>query len=954
MKNRTLLPPSVFWISALGSLLVVLVVVLGISFFSAIIDAQVESRREFLSQQTALASRGLEIELELFETEFNSYFGLLQLQRRQPEESKKNLEFNTRRLINMFPRLVDSIWVDFGDEVFFFTMTSRNDLISRRSESGIPELSQSNQFLATEPNSPIRVLFSTNLVAFSNEYASNFYLAPGGRKFLMQNNLQRELTSPSYPSIEIAGEDLVEIYEDINKGLKGLYDITWKSSDGSEIQGILAQYPFSFSFDQRQNSLVFLIPTDSISSGIYSAYILFFFGIVVLLILTVSFFIVSLKNSLKSRKEIERNLHEISTLFEQQNLLLKELKGFVFFHDQHGNITEVSEEVSQVIGMSKSDFSSHFSGNSDHHTFQYLKSELQLAISEKREFVNLEIDWVKEHSQDPIRLKIFEKLVFNANGNFTGGMGICTDITESYRKSEEIKISENRLRNLISSIPDIIFIFDNEGNIIEQPVKGFEMPESQERKQLEASIYEFPGEEQRQEVIEAFLNARKSGKIQTINISLSHENRAAKHYEVRFFPLDEGRMMSISKDITGQKIWEKGLMDAMKAADQASQAKSQFLANMSHEIRTPMNGLLGIIDLLENTPLSPIQKQYVEIIKNSGNSLLSIIRDILDYSKIESGKIEILEEVFDPFVEVKEQIQILSGLAKKKKIQLTLSHTSTDSPDLVKADRLKINQVILNLVGNAIKFTPEGGEVRVSVQTARDESGLTHLVYQVSDSGIGIEEEFLDRLIEPFFQVDSSISRNFQGTGLGLAIANRMIELMGGKLTIQSTPGEGSVFSFEIWVSTVENPELIEHKKELSWKDIKEKRTQLPLNMLLVEDNELNLQLMRMMFEQLGFDFEIAKNGQQALEMIQKKSYDVVLMDVQMPVLNGIDATREIRKDPRNKGLFIIGLSANVFEDDEKKAKESGMDDYLTKPIRLAVLAEKLDFYYRKVIEQKT
>lgn len=954
MKNKNLLQPTVFWISALGSLLVVLVFVLGMSFFSAIIDAQVESRREFLSQQTALASRGLEIELERFETEFNSFFGLLQLQRDQPEESKKNLESNTRRLINMFPRLVDSVWVDFGDEVFFFTMTSRNDLVSRRSTDGLPEKSRPNQFLAAEVNSPIKVLFSTNLPAFTNEYASNFYLASGGRKFLMQDNSQLELSAQSYPPIEIAEDDLIVIFEDIHQGLKGLYDITWKGYKGYDIQGILAQYPFSFSFDQRQNSLVFMIPTESISSGIYSTYILFFLGIVVLLVLTASFFIVSLRNSLKSRKEIERNLHEISTLFEQQNLLLKELKGFVFFHDQNGKITEVSEEVTQVIGLNKRDFSQYFSGESEHLAFQYIKSEFQKAITEKREFVNLEIDLVKESTLEQIRLKIFEKLFYNRSGLFTGGMGICTDITESFRKSEEIKISENRLRNLIGSIPDIIFIYDNDGNIIDQPVRGFEMPESPERKLLEVNIHQFPDQEQREDVLEAFLKARKSGKIQTTNFSLSNSKGSIRHFEIRFFPLDESRMMSITKDITGQKVWEKGLMDAMQAADQASQAKSQFLANMSHEIRTPMNGLLGIIDLLENTQLSAIQKQYVEIIKNSGNSLLSIIKDILDYSKIESGKIEIQEEVFDPLAEIKEQIQILSGLAKKKKIQLNLSHSSTDSEGMVKADRVKINQVILNLVGNAIKFTPEGGEVKVSIKIAKDETGLTHLAYQVSDSGIGIDEEFLDRLIEPFFQVDSSTSRNFQGTGLGLAIANRIIELMGGKLTIQSTPGKGSIFSFEIWVSTVDSSERFVRKIDLPWKEIKEKRSQVSLNMLLVEDNELNLQLMRMMFEQLGFDFEIAKNGQQAIEMIQNKSYDVVLMDVQMPVLNGIDATREIRKDPQNKDLFIIGLSANVFEEDEKKAKEAGMDDYLTKPIRLAVLAEKLDFYYRKVIDRKS
>lgn len=954
MKNKNLQRNTIFWLSALGSLLVALVVVLGVSFFKAIIDSQVESKREFLSQQTALASRGLEIELERFEAEFNSFFGLLQLQRDTPEESKVNLGPNARRLINMFPKLIDSVWVDMGDEVYFFTLTSRNDLVSRSSGISFPAKVLENQFLATEPNSPIRVLFSTNLRAFTNEYASNFYLAPGGRKFLMQHNSQVELGLRSSKPITISEADLNLIFEDISSGLKGIYEVTWTDDQNNEVQGVLAQYPVSFSFTQGQVSLVFVIPTEGITSGIYSAYILFFLGIVILLVLTATFFVFSLKNSLKSKREIESNLYEISTLFEQQNLLLKELRGFVFFHDKSGKITKVSEEVTPLIGLSKEEFFHSFSGDSDFSVYQLVKSEIQKAIAEGQEFVNLEVDLTHAFFQRDIRLRIFEKLFYDGTGKFLGGMGICTDITESYQAGQEIQNSEIRLRNLIRSIPDTIFIYDNHGKIVDQPIQGSELSDSPDRDFLATHILDITDEGQREEIWKTFQEARRTGKIHSTHFSLLTSKGSIRHFEIRFFPLDEHQMMSISKDITGQKVWEKGLMDAMKAADQASQAKSQFLANMSHEIRTPMNGLLGIIDLLENTSLNPIQKQYLDIIKNSGNSLLNIIKDILDYSKIESGKIEILEETFDPATEIQTQIEIVSGLAKKKNIDLNLTTSSRISRVLIRADRIKINQVLLNLVGNAIKFTPEGGKVEVVLRVEDEGGGLYHLSYLVKDSGIGIKEEFIDRLTEPFFQVDSSSSRTFQGTGLGLAIAKKMIDLMGGKLTIKSTPGLGSEFLVEVWVGALSGQADHPVKKELVWKEIKEKGMEYPLRILLVEDNDLNLQLMRMMFEQLGFQFDVAKNGRESLEMIRQKLYDIVLMDVQMPVLNGIDATREIRKDPLNKDLFIIGLSANVFEEDEKKAREAGMDDYLTKPIRLAVLAEKLDFFYRKVIDRKT
>jgi CheY-like chemotaxis protein len=208
-------------------------------------------------------------------------------------------------------------------------------------------------------------------------------------------------------------------------------------------------------------------------------------------------------------------------------------------------------------------------------------------------------------------------------------------------------------------------------------------------------------------------------------------------------------------------------------------------------------------------------------------------------------------------------------------------------------------------------------------------------------------------LTEPFYQVESSNTRAYQGTGLGLAIAKKVTELLGGELVIRSQLGKGSVFGFSVLLKRSTVTILKSKTQDLTWRDIKEMGAVFPLRILLAEDNELNLQLMKLMFQQLGFEFEVAKNGQQALEMVKSKEFDVVLMDVQMPIMNGLEATVEIRKLPERKDLIIIGLSANVFEEDQKKALDIGMDDYLTKPIRLAILADKLEFYFRK-IRQKT
>jgi CheY-like chemotaxis protein len=420
------------------------------------------------------------------------------------------------------------------------------------------------------------------------------------------------------------------------------------------------------------------------------------------------------------------------------------------------------------------------------------------------------------------------------------------------------------------------------------------------------------------------------------------------YYEMRFFPLDENQMISISKDVTSQKIWEKGLLDAMHAADQANKSKSEFLANMSHEIRTPLNGLLGMIDLLESTELDQIQTQYLEIIKNSGSSLLTIIRDILDYSKIEAGKVDIHVSAFSLVEEVKAQLEILGAIAQKKGISLLLEE-ELGSTLVVEADRDKINQILLNLIGNALKFTPEGGKVTVTLKQELLGQDLMMLHYTVKDTGIGITQENILRLTQPFFQVESSATRSYQGTGLGLAIAKKMIELLGGELEVQSEPGQGATFQFSVLAKVKQQALTAVFKEEPPQALTGALGKDFPLRILIAEDNDLNLQLMGLMFKQLGYGFEVAKNGREAVEKVIAHDFDLVFMDVQMPVMNGLEATEEIRKLPQGKQLILIGLSANAFEDDQNKAFEVGIDDYLTKPLRLAVLAGKLEQYYRKI-----
>lgn len=946
---RNLIDRSNFWLTTVvGSLLVILVIVLGFSFFNAIYYAQVDSRKEFLINQTELAARGLEIDLNRFKEESKILITFLEDPDLDEEDFKDEFTVAVRRTFTSYPGMIDTVWVDMKDSTLMFTMTPRNDFIRKKSSKPFPDQIGDTQFLV-EGKMGFRILYSLDITTYSRDYASNFYLNPGGEKFLFfKSQLVPIGMKKNQPLISLLENDFNQIKTDIGLGLKGYYEVNWKKGEDN-FSGILAQYPFSYGNANTPASLVFFVPMEGLTSGIYSTYLFLFLGIVILLIVTVSFFIISLKGNMDSIKVQEENLNEISRLFDQQNLLLQELKGFVFFHDYKGEITKVSDEVEDVLGHSKQEFLDAFKVDSTHPHANLVKQEAINALSEGTDIVELEYDFVKPNGEK-IRVKVFEKLIFDEQGRFSGGMGIGTDITSQFLSRQELIQSENRLRTLISNIPDTIFIYDNHGVVLDFHVQDKKNMLEPSLSTLGKSLREFVPHGQAEDIIRVFNRAKDTYSIQTIDV-VWHTNAGDKHYEMRFFPLDENQIMSISKDITGQKIWERGLVEAMNAADQASRAKSEFLANMSHEIRTPMNGLLGIIDLLEGTSLNKIQKQYVEIIKNSGSSLLAIIRDILDYSKIESGKIQIQSTVFDPVEELKDQVKILSGLARKKDITFQVNYDYLDKI-ILEGDKDKINQVLLNLIGNAIKFTPEQGTVGVKMDLNPVDDYFYFLSFRISDTGIGIPKEHLEHLADPFYQVESSNTRTYQGTGLGLAIAKKIIELMGGQLEIESEIGKGSVFSFSVIVKKAEKESFIPASHKLTWKDIREMGTAFPLRILLAEDNDLNLQLMTLMFQQLGFQFEVAQNGEEALEKVKNQDFDVVLMDVQMPFMNGLEATREIRKLKGKENLIIIGLSANVFEEDQHKALESGMNDYLTKPIRLALLADKLEYYYRKVRER--
>ncbi len=634
-------------------------------------------------------------------------------------------------------------------------------------------------------------------------------------------------------------------------------------------------------------------------------------------------------------KLTEHSLKESQSIYKE---LLDGLPDIVYMHSKVDGGVFYSNSVEKILGYSPEFLHSHpfLLNNSIHPEYKELVEQTIKELENGKDF-NIEYqiktksgNWIWLHDRSISKKYSDGKIVI---------IGIAKDITQSKKAELELKMTQSQLSALIESTNDMIWSVDAEKfglMTYNSPlIKHFK-----EKRGIDIcpgmTPYELlpPGYDT--EWVEMYMRAIIEGSYE-----IEYEKVSKTQFLILSFNLliIDDVVFGISvfgKDITDRKIRELELTQAKEKAEAANTAKKHFLANMSHEIRTPLNGIMGMIQLTQMSNDPAEMHEYLDTAFSSANLLVQVLSDIIDYSKIESGKTNLFKEPFGLSSVIEDVVQLFGIPLKQKKIKTKMT-IDKNLPETLVGDKQKMKQILMNIFGNAVKFT-DSGEIQVIMSYIEDYDDKVKLKVQIRDTGIGISKDKIDIVFNRFEQADISHTRKYGGTGLGLSICKGLVELMQGEIWVESIIGEGSCFNFTCELEkNVEERNNTRNEFEAN-NDIISNQA---MTVLIVEDDEINRIVLQAFARNRGWQTVLAENGKLAVDICREKDFDIIIMDIQMPIMNGYEATMLIREVEKNRNIHtpILAMTAYSLHGDKEKCLESGMDDYLPKPINVK------DFY---------
>jgi PAS domain S-box-containing protein len=690
--------------------------------------------------------------------------------------------------------------------------------------------------------------------------------------------------------------------------------------------------------------------------------------------------IMGITYDITERKRAEEALRESEQRYRE---IIETAEEGIAIHETDGTITYVNRRMADMLGYSRKEIIGRSS-------LDFVDDEERKKVIQLRESLKEEGGFTKERKmrrKDGSILWTLSNLSprLDGAGNFIGYLAMYTDISERKRAEEEIRRSEERFRSIFESTQEAIILIDAEMRCInanpgagvitgiphEQLVGQFLQDFVNPGFDLSATwpafkkTGRFAGEVGIRHKDGTFRTVEATGRADilpgqhlfvghdiTERMRMEDELRRARdkleeRVQERTAELSDANENlevineELQVEISEHKKTEKNLIAAKEAAEAAVEAKAAFLANMSHELRTPLNAVIGYSGLLLDDNLTNEQKENIESIKDSGEALLAIISDILEFSRAEKEKVELEQQPLSLKRCIEESMDMVAVQADKK--GLNLSYTiGYGIPDTIIGDPGRLRQILVNLLSNAVKFTDKGN-ISVFVSSIALEGNKCKITFEVRDTGIGMPQDKMNRLFKPFEQLEYVISRKRNGAGLGLSISKKLVELMGGEIWTESEEGKGSTFRFTIQANTIPGKHLDLGEKDRSvYKNLSVEK---PLSILVAEDNPSNQKVLVEMLKRLGYRPDAVADGVEVLQALKIRPYDLIFMDIRMPEMDGLTAAKEIRRLIPDSGPRIVAVTAFAMEGDREKCLEAGMDGYIAKPVKLGDLAEVLDKY---------